>query len=133
MRQQFLRPVALAAACVFLASAGQVAQSEDVDATEVVSAMKAGIDKETGRMRRLTREEEAELSAAGGLSGTELMIRLGMPETTVVMPPAADGTVAARLGIDSFDFLVVETDGQGELRVTHQSLADQVAASPEEK
>jgi len=116
--------------CLLIAVNAPIASADD---TVVVSSMKAAIDEETGKLRALTKEEEAALAQAGSVSGTQLSVKLGMPKISVVLPPAADGTLRVRLGTDSFDQLVATTDESGNLKVTHQSLTGKSGTDVEEK
>jgi hypothetical protein len=122
-----------AGACSLAVGLTTAAAADETASTPAASSMKAAIDKETGRLRALTKDEESALGKAGSLSGTQLSVRLGMPATSIVFPPAADGTVRARLGTDMFDQLVATTDESGALKITHQSVAGHVEAQAEEK
>jgi len=70
--------------CLLIAVNAPIASADD---TVVVSSMKAAIDEETGKLRALTKEEEAALAQAGSVSGTQLSVKLGMPKISVVLPP----------------------------------------------
>jgi hypothetical protein len=124
---------ALAAGTCLLTAAAPVASAGDTNSLAVASSIKVAVDKETGKLRALTKEEESALSNASSVSGAELSVRLGMPATSVVFPAAADGTVRAQLGTDMFDQLVATTDESGAVKITHQSVAAESQAGQEEK
>lgn len=119
--------------CLLIVASAPIATADEADGVAAASSMKAAFDKETGRLRPLTKEEESALAQAGSVSGTQLSVKLGMSQSTVVFGPAADGTVRAKLGTDMFDQLVATTDESGALQITHQSVAAQPKATGEEK
>ena len=97
------------------------------------AAVKGGIDKETGQLRRLNADEERELSLSKKPEvAAELNKRLGIPTVTVVHAPRADGTQMIEIGLDQLDFLVVQTDADGKPVVQHRSNAS-ATQLPEEK
>lgn len=97
------------------------------------AAIKGGVDKETGQLRRLNAEEERELSLNQKPEvANELHKRLGIPTVTVVHAPRADGTQMVEIGLDQLDFLLVQTDADGKPVVQHRS-DDTSSKQPEEK
>ena len=99
---------------------------------KVGAAMKGGVDKETGRLRHLTDEEEQILSQQNPDIAAELSKRLGMPEVSVVHEPLANGMTMVQIGLDQLDYLVVSTDADGKPVVAHHS-TEQSSAAQEEK
>ena len=101
--------------------------------TAISAAVKGGVDKETGQLRRLNADEERELSLSKKPEvAAELNKRLGIPTVTVVHAPRADGTQMVEIGLDQLDFLVVQTDADGKPVVQHRSSASSTQL-PEEK
>lgn len=119
-------------ACVGALAALPILASEQTAAV-ANAAVKGGIDKETGQLRRLSAEEERELNLSKKPEvAAVLNERLGIPTVTVVHAPRADGTQMVELGLDQLDFLVVQTDANGKPRVQHRS-GTASAHQPEEK
>lgn len=117
----FVLPLALCAAGVALA-----APADDAP-TPTAPAMKAGIDRDTGRLRALTAQEARELAerdTGARAAGAELR-RAGIrvPETEAEALETqrihADGAVSMDVPMSLMNSLVAERDAEGRLVVRH--------------
>lgn len=131
--KQKARALTLIACAGALAALPVWAGDQQPNAAVGSAAVKGGIDKETGQLRRLNADEERELSLSKKPEvAAELNKRLGIPTVTVVHAPRADGTQMVEIGLDQLDFLVVQTDAAGKPVVQHRSDAAS-SQLPEEK
>lgn len=120
-------------ALVALAAAGTPCLADDAPATPVAAStstvlnVKVARDKETGKLRAMTAQEEAELKQAA-TSTQRNALEVARPVTTTVYH--ADGRMTGRLSPEDSESLLLVRKADGTLVMTHDAAAADAVPAP---
>ncbi|ODS64882.1 MULTISPECIES: hypothetical protein [unclassified Arenimonas] len=117
----FVLPLALCASAACLAADAPAAE------TGTAQSMKAGIDRDTGRLRALTEQEQSELAsreAGSRAAGSELRrVGIRVPQTEAEAQQTQrvlrNGAVMMDVPMSLMSSLVAERDADGNLVIRH--------------
>jgi hypothetical protein len=112
-----------------LAAVGAVSAADQKNNQKVntSSAMKVVTDQQ-GKVRVFEAADEASISGQKLRVSKELSARLSIPKVTAAQA-GKSGATMIEIGLDEFDYLVVNSDEHGQPVVTHRSSADQAVVA----
>lgn len=117
LRQALLTGLSYSLAC----GAGAIADESPTASTAALPAATVFVDKETGKLRAPTAEEQSELAA---LAKSDLARLRRGPASQAQIIRHANGVSSARVGLDQIEFVVATIGTDGSVQLQHATQAE---------